>query len=115
MAIVQLEILHLIEKATGKKITELFHWIVASGIGGLLMLVMIYGKLCYNFTATLGQLYIVHVVESFGWLQLLFFVNYVFQSGCIVFSFFSCRAKEHSRVASLLLQASRQSVCPPTG
>ena len=43
MALVQLELLHRIEKATGKKITELFQWIVASGIGGLLMLVMVYG------------------------------------------------------------------------
>ena len=43
MALVQLELLHQIEKATGKKITELFQWIVASGIGGLLMLVMVYG------------------------------------------------------------------------
>ena len=45
MALVQLELLHQIEKATGKKITELFKWIVASGIGGVLMLVMVYGKL----------------------------------------------------------------------
>ena len=45
MALVQLELLHQIEKATGKKITELFQWIVASGIGGVLMLVMVYGKL----------------------------------------------------------------------
>ena len=45
MALVQLELLHRIEKATGKKITELFQWIVASGIGGLLMLVMVYGML----------------------------------------------------------------------
>ena len=45
MALVQLELLHQIEKATGKKITELFRWIVASGIGGLLMLIMVYGKL----------------------------------------------------------------------
>ena len=43
MALVQLELLHQIEKATGKKITQLFQWIVASGIGGLLMLVMVYG------------------------------------------------------------------------
>lgn len=47
MALVQLELLHQIEKATGKKITELFQWIVASGIGGLLMLVMVYGTLYY--------------------------------------------------------------------
>ena len=44
MALVQLELLNQIERATGKKITELFQWIVASGLGGLLMLVMVYGK-----------------------------------------------------------------------
>ena len=43
MALVQLELLKQIEKATGKKITDLFRWIVASGVGGLLMLVMVYG------------------------------------------------------------------------
>ena len=48
MALVQLELLHQIEKATGKKITELFQWIVASGIGGLLMLVMVYGTLLHH-------------------------------------------------------------------
>ena len=45
MALVQLELLHQIEKVTGKKITELFQWVVASGVGGLLMLVMVYGTL----------------------------------------------------------------------
>lgn len=44
MAIVQLEILNQLEKATGKKITELFEWIVASGVGGFLMMAMVYGK-----------------------------------------------------------------------
>jgi patatin-like phospholipase/acyl hydrolase len=48
MALVQLELLHQIEQATGKKITELFQWIVASGIGGLLILVMVYGTLQYT-------------------------------------------------------------------
>ena len=43
MALVQLELLKQIEKATGKKITDLFRWIVASGVSGLLMLVMVYG------------------------------------------------------------------------
>ena len=45
MALVQLELLNQIEKATGKKITDLFQWIVASGIGGLLILLMVYGML----------------------------------------------------------------------
>ena len=43
MALVQLELLGQIEKATGKKIIDLFQWIVASGIGGLLVLLMVYG------------------------------------------------------------------------
>ena len=54
MALVQLELLHQIEKATGKKITELFEWIVASGIGGLLMLVMIYGMLQQHYLASIA-------------------------------------------------------------
>ena len=51
MALVQLELLNQIEKATGKKITELFEWIVASGLGALFILLMVYGmcaKHCYS-------------------------------------------------------------------
>ena len=43
MALVQLELLNQIEKATGKKITDLFQWIVAGGLGALLILLMVYG------------------------------------------------------------------------
>ena len=44
MALIQLETLSQIEKATGKKIPELFEWIVASGVGGFLMMAMVYCK-----------------------------------------------------------------------
>ena len=44
MALVQLEILSQIEEATGKRIPEIFEWIVASGIGAILLLAMIYCK-----------------------------------------------------------------------
>ena len=49
MALVQLELLNQIELATGKKITEHFDWIVASGIGGLLVLLMVYGTCDFFF------------------------------------------------------------------
>ena len=44
LALVQLEVLHQIEEVTHKKIPDLFEWIVASGVGGFLMMVMIYSK-----------------------------------------------------------------------
>ncbi len=44
-ALVQLEILNQLEKLTGKKISELFDYMVGSGIGGLFLLAMVYGKL----------------------------------------------------------------------
>ena len=78
MALVQLELLHRIEKATGKKITELFQWIVASGIGGLLMLVMVYGmSQCQHH---------IRLIECH-------------------FFFFVYRAEEHRAASSLLFQA----------
>ena len=43
MALVQLEVLNQLEKTTGKKITDIFEWIVASGVGGFLMMAMVYG------------------------------------------------------------------------
>ena len=44
MALVQLEVLNQIEEETGKKIMDMFEWKVASGIGGFLLLAMIYSK-----------------------------------------------------------------------
>ncbi len=43
-ALVQLEILNRIEKLTGKKVSELFEYMVGSGIGGLMLLAMVYGE-----------------------------------------------------------------------
>ena len=45
MGLVQIEILRQIEKRTGKKITELFDWIVGTSTGGIIALAMVYGKL----------------------------------------------------------------------
>ena len=44
MALVQLEVLSQLEKATGRKIVDIFEWIVASGVSGFLVLAMVYGK-----------------------------------------------------------------------
>ena len=43
--LVQIEVLSQLEQETGRKITELFDWIVGSSTGGLLALGMVYGKL----------------------------------------------------------------------
>ena len=40
-------ILRQIEDATGKKITDLFDWIVGTSTGGILALAMVYGELVY--------------------------------------------------------------------
>ena len=44
MAVIQLEALSQIEQATGKRVIEMFDWIVASGVGALLVMAMVYGK-----------------------------------------------------------------------
>lgn len=41
--LVQLEILMQLEKATGKKVTELFDWIVGTSTGGVIALTLVYG------------------------------------------------------------------------
>ena len=49
--LIEIEILSQIEEATGRKITELFDWIVGSSAGGILALAMVYGN--YHNSATL--------------------------------------------------------------
>ena len=43
--LVQIDILSQIEEATGKRIIELFDWIIATSTGGILALAMVYGEL----------------------------------------------------------------------
>ena len=43
--LVQIDILSQIEEATGKRITDLFDWIIATSTGGILALAMVYGEL----------------------------------------------------------------------
>lgn len=42
--LVQLEILMQLEEKTGRKITELFDWIVGTSTGGVITLALVYGK-----------------------------------------------------------------------
>ena len=42
--LIQIEVLRQIEQATGRRITELFDWIVATSTGGVIALAMVYGN-----------------------------------------------------------------------
>ena len=42
--LIQIEVLIQIEELTGKKITELFNWIVGTSTGGVIALALVYGK-----------------------------------------------------------------------
>lgn len=42
--LVQIEVMRQLEEATGKKITELFDWIIGASIGGILALGLVYGE-----------------------------------------------------------------------
>lgn len=44
--LVQIEALIQLEEATGRKITELFDWIVGTSTGGIIALGLVYGELC---------------------------------------------------------------------
>lgn len=43
--LVQIEVMRQLEEATGRKITELFDWIIGSSIGAILALGLVYGEL----------------------------------------------------------------------
>lgn len=42
--LIQLEVLSQLEKKTGRKITELFDWIIGTSTGGIIALGLVYGK-----------------------------------------------------------------------
>ena len=48
--LIQLEVLRQIEERTGKKIIELFDWIVGTSTGGIIALTLVYGKLERDLT-----------------------------------------------------------------
>ena len=43
--LIQVEVMAQIEAVTGRKITELFDWIIGTSIGGVLALSIVYGEL----------------------------------------------------------------------
>ncbi len=57
--LVQIEILMQLEEATGKRVTELFDWIVGTSTGGVLALGMVYGEYMYTTggVLALGMVY----------------------------------------------------------
>lgn len=44
--LIQIEILEQLEIRTGRKVTELFDWIVGTSTGGIVALGLVYGRLC---------------------------------------------------------------------
>ena len=60
----QIEIMRQIEEATGRKIIELFDWIVGSSIGGILALGLVYGKLLLGNKNSNSQQYIYYIMHS---------------------------------------------------
>ena len=46
--LIQIEILEQLERRTGRRITELFDWIVGTSTGGIIALGLVYGKLADN-------------------------------------------------------------------
>lgn len=49
-SLVQLEIFRHIEEMTGRRIMDLFDWIVGASIGGILALAMVYGEGSHTYT-----------------------------------------------------------------
>lgn len=75
--LVQIEILRQIEDATGKKITDLFDWIVGTSTGGILALAMVYGKLVYYILLVICILSVSHSIAGVHVFQIGFPLNRV--------------------------------------
>lgn len=43
--LIQIEVLQQLERRTGRKVIELFDWIVGTSTGGIMALALVYGKL----------------------------------------------------------------------
>ena len=43
--LIQIEVLSRLEESTGRKVTELFDWIIATSTGAIVALGLVYGKL----------------------------------------------------------------------
>ncbi len=54
--LIQLEILGQLEKKTGRRVTELFDWIIGTSTGGIIALGLVYGELSYNYNNGRGPL-----------------------------------------------------------
>ena len=73
--LIQIEILEQLEKKTGRKVTELFDWIVGTSTGGIVALGLVYGELLYVVTSphphphphphTHTSTHIIHVVHMY--------------------------------------------------
>ena len=52
--LIQIEILSMLERRTGRKIIELFDWIVGTSTGGIVALGLVYGEYhLYNYISAI--------------------------------------------------------------
>lgn len=56
--LVQIEVMRQLEAATGRRITELFDWIIGSSIGGILALGMVYGEEGCGWSGRVGEVWL---------------------------------------------------------
>lgn len=60
--LIEIDLLHQLEMATGKKITELFDWIVGTSTGGVLAMSLVYGKFLLFYVCPQLDHHCMHVV-----------------------------------------------------
>ena len=63
--LVQIEILRQIEEATGKRIPELFDWIVGTSTGGIIALARVYGELAEGLVYKLYHFPQIGILRSY--------------------------------------------------
>ena len=72
----QIETLIQLEEATGRKVTELFDWIVGTSTGGVIALAVVYGRLRYYLSLTKSPRNITCTPELSNWFCLLFILSF---------------------------------------
>ncbi len=55
--LIQIEILEQLEKKTGRKVTELFDWIVGTSTGAIIALSLVYGKFMWRYSTPIQVFY----------------------------------------------------------
>ena len=82
--LIQIEMLKMIEQMTGKRISELFDWVVGTSTGGILALGMIYGEGEFFSLHELGERFLCALLRIAHYLSIRVVVHGAYFLGRVV-------------------------------